>query len=86
MCGIIGCVFFILVIFAALTSSISLVETCTSIIADGSRMSRKKALAIVVVFTTAVGAVVMIVSGLLLARLYKKAQAKEASAENRTQA
>ena len=30
--GIIGCVFFILVIFAALTSSISLVETCTSII------------------------------------------------------
>lgn len=34
----------------------------------------------------AVGAVVMIVSGLLLARLYKKAQAKEASAENRTQA
>lgn len=56
--GIIGCVFFILVIFAALTSSISLVETCTSIIADGSRMSRKKALVIVVVFTTAVGAVV----------------------------
>lgn len=56
--GVIGCIFFILVIFAALTSSISLVETCTSIISDGARMSRKKALAIVVAFTTVVGVVV----------------------------
>ena len=56
--GIIGCVFFILVIFAALTSSISLVETCTAIIADGSGMSRSKALAIVIAFTTVVGLIV----------------------------
>lgn len=56
--GIIGCVFFILVIFAALTSSISLVETCTAIISDGAQMSRNKALAIVIVFTTVVGMIV----------------------------
>ena len=56
--GIIGCVFFVLVIFAALTSSISLVETCTAIISDGARMSRNKALAIVIVFTTVVGMIV----------------------------
>ena len=33
---IIGVVFFVLVLFAALTSSLSLVETCTSIISDGA--------------------------------------------------
>ena len=48
--GILGGVFFILVIFAALTSSISLVETCVSIISDGANMTRKKALAIVTAF------------------------------------
>ena len=48
--GILGGIFFILVIFAALTSSISLVETCVSIIADGAHVTRKKALAIVTTF------------------------------------
>ena len=48
--GILGGIFFILVIFAALTSSISLVETCVSIISDGANMTRKKALAIVTAF------------------------------------
>ena len=56
--GVIGCVFFVLVIFAALTSSISLVETCTAIISDGSGCSRNRALMITVVFTTVVGIVV----------------------------
>lgn len=56
--GVIGCVFFVLVIFAALTSSISLVETCTAIISDGSGCSRNRALMITVVFTTVVGVVV----------------------------
>ena len=56
--GVIGCVFFVLVIFAALTSSISLVETCTAIISDGSGCSRNRALVITVVFTTVVGIVV----------------------------
>ena len=41
---ILGTVFFILVLFAALTSSISLVETCTSIFQDGANWSRKRAL------------------------------------------
>ena len=53
--GIIGCVFFILVIFAALTSSISLVETCTAVISDGSGCTRVRALIITIVFTTLAG-------------------------------
>lgn len=56
--GIIGCLFFILVIFAALTSSISLIETCVSIIADGAGCSRRRALIIAVVFTTLAGVIV----------------------------
>ncbi len=48
--SVLGFIFFVLVIFAALTSSISLVETCVSIIADGAHVTRKKALTIVVVF------------------------------------
>lgn len=48
--GILGVIFFLLVIFAALTSSISLVETCVSIVCDGAHMSRKKSLTIVTVF------------------------------------
>ncbi|MDO5042603.1 MAG: sodium-dependent transporter [Slackia sp.] len=58
MATILGFVFFILVLFAALTSSISLVETCTSIIADGAKCSRRRALLIVIVFTTIMGIVV----------------------------
>lgn len=58
MAPIVGFVFFILVLFAALTSSISLVETCTSIIADGTKCSRRRALLIVMVFTTVMGVVV----------------------------
>ena len=48
--GILGTIFFVLVIFAALTSSISLIETCVSIVADGAHVTRKKALAIVTAF------------------------------------
>ena len=40
---VIGVLFFLLVIFAALTSAISLMETCVSIIHDGAKCSRKKA-------------------------------------------
>lgn len=40
--GIVGSVFFILVLFAALTSAISLTETCTSIIHDATKWTRKK--------------------------------------------
>lgn len=44
MANVIGFVFFVLVLFAALTSSISLAETVVSIIADGFHLSRKRAL------------------------------------------
>lgn len=56
--GVIGFIFFVLVIFAALTSSISLVETCVSIIADSAHMSRKKALAIVAAFIAIMAVIV----------------------------
>ncbi len=39
----VGFVFFLLVIFAALTSSVSLMETCVSIIQDAFRCSRRRA-------------------------------------------
>lgn len=44
---VVGFLFFLLVLFAALTSMISLTETCVSIIQDGAGLSRKKALALV---------------------------------------
>ena len=55
---IIGVVFFVLVLFAALTSSLSLVETCTSIISDGAGWSRKRSLIATIVFVTLMGVVV----------------------------
>ena len=56
--GIIGFVFFILVIFAALTSSVSLTEACVSIIHDGTGCTRKRAIVISVIFITVVGFIV----------------------------
>ena len=56
--GIIGFVFFILVIFAALTSSVSLTEACVSIIHDGAGCTRKRAIVLSVIFITVVGFVV----------------------------
>ena len=41
---VIGAVFFVLVLFAAATSAISLIEACTSIIQDGTHWSRGKSL------------------------------------------
>ena len=41
---ILGFIFFLLVTFAALTSAISLTETCVSIISDGLKWSRRKSL------------------------------------------
>lgn len=55
---IIGGAFFVLVLFAALTSSISLLETCVSIICDKLHWSRKKASLIVTAYILAVGAVI----------------------------
>ena len=52
---IVGFVFFLLVFFAALTSAISLTETCVSIIQDGAGFSRRKSLVITVVFIVVAG-------------------------------
>ena len=52
---VIGAVFFLLVLFAALTSSISLTETLVSILCDRFGWERKKTCVIVLVFLIAVG-------------------------------
>lgn len=56
--GVIGAAFFILVLFAALTSSISLLETNVSIVCDKLHWNRKKATVIVTVYILALGALV----------------------------
>ncbi|MBQ6848155.1 MAG: sodium-dependent transporter [Clostridia bacterium] len=53
--GIIGTVFFLLVLFAAFTSSISLMETVVSIIADKTNWNRKKICLIVFLFCLLMG-------------------------------
>ena len=56
--GVIGAAFFILVLFAALTSSISLLETNVSIVCDKLHWGRKKATFIVTVYILVLGALV----------------------------
>ena len=58
MGGVIGTVFFLLVLFAALTSSISLMETNVSIIRDKLGWSRKKSTTIITVYVLIVGSLV----------------------------
>ena len=53
--GIIGAIFFILVLFAALTSSISLMETIVSFICDKTKMNRKLACLVVFAGTILLG-------------------------------
>ncbi len=55
---VVGFVFFLLVVFAALTSAISLTETCVSIVADGAKWSRKKSLITVFAIIAVVGFIV----------------------------
>lgn len=53
--GLLGTAFFVLVFFAALTSSISLMETVVSIVRDKTGWERKPACIAVTVFTLLVG-------------------------------
>ena len=53
--AIVGFLFFLLVLFAALTSAISLTETCVSIVSDGAGWSRKRSLVTVIIFIVAAG-------------------------------
>ena len=50
--------FFLLVLFAALTSAISLTESLVSIVADGTGLSRRLSLIICMVFIVVVGIIV----------------------------
>ncbi|MEA5020940.1 MAG: sodium-dependent transporter [Gordonibacter sp.] len=54
----VGFLFFMLVLFAALTSGISLMETCVSIVQDGAKWSRKKSLITVMIFIVVTGTLV----------------------------
>ncbi len=56
--GFIGAAFFILVLFAALTSSISLLETNVSIISDKFHLDRKKSTIIATAYVVIVGGLV----------------------------
>ena len=55
---VIGFVFFLLVMFAALTSMISLVEACVSILQDTLEWKRRKALLVTVIVLSATGIIV----------------------------
>lgn len=52
---VIGAVFFLLVLFAALTSSISLAETLVSIVMDKLGWTRKKTCVLILIFILAIG-------------------------------
>ncbi len=53
--AIVGLLFFVLVLFAALTSAISLTETMVSIVIDGAHWSRRKSLIVVSIFLVVMG-------------------------------
>ncbi len=56
--SVVGCIFFLLVLFAAVTSAVSLIETCVSIVHDGTGWSRKYSFAAVMLFVIAMGIIV----------------------------
>lgn len=56
--GFIGALFFIMVLFAALTSSVSIMEAIVSSLMDKFRISRKKSTIIVTIYTIIVGIIV----------------------------
>lgn len=56
--NIIGILFFVMVFFAALTSSISLMEACVSILCDKLPTSRKTNVIIITVFCLVIGSIV----------------------------
>ncbi len=55
MATVIGTAFFLLVLFAALTSSMSLMETLVSSVCDHFKMGRKKSTILVAIFSAVVG-------------------------------
>lgn len=53
--GLIGTLFFLLVLFAALTSAISLLETVVSIVDDKAHLGRRRSTIVVTIFVLAMG-------------------------------
>jgi len=62
---VIGAAFFVLVLFAALTSSISIMEAIVSNLMDGFKLSRKKAVAIIIAISLVLGAITSLGNGVL---------------------
>lgn len=62
---VIGAAFFVLVLFAALTSSISIMEAIVSSLMDGFKMSRKKAVVIIIAISLVLGAITSLGNGVL---------------------
>ncbi len=52
---IVGFVFFLLALFAALTSAISIAEACVSCVSDGLKVSRRKATVVCCIYSLVVG-------------------------------
>lgn len=63
--GVLGAVFFLLVLFAALTSSISLMETNVSILCDKLKWNRKRSTIAVAIYVLILGAFVSMGYGVL---------------------
>lgn len=63
--NVVGCVFFAMVFFAALTSSISIMEAIVSSVMDKFNWSRKKAAGVVTVYSLVVGVIVCLGYNLL---------------------
>ncbi len=55
--AIVAPIFYLLVLFAALTSAVSLAETCASVFFDGAKMKRVKAIAITAILIIVMGVV-----------------------------
>lgn len=62
---VIGVAFFILVLFAALTSSISIMEAIVSNLMDAFKWSRKKSVAVIIIISLALGVVTSLGNGVL---------------------
>lgn len=63
--GVVGAAFFVLVFFAALTSSISIMEAIVSSICDKYKMGRKKATIMVYIYTLLIGTLCSLGFGVL---------------------
>lgn len=63
--AVIGIIFFLLVLFAAMTSSISLLETCVSILRDKFGWERKQATLVMIIYILILGGIVSLGFGVL---------------------